>query len=60
MSDYEPDILAWSERQGVLLRRLAGGERVNDADFDWPNIAEGIESVGRSELRATESLIARR
>jgi hypothetical protein len=58
MSDlYDADILAWSERQGALLRRIAAGERVNDADLDWPNIAEEIEDVGRSELHAVESLL---
>ena len=30
---------------------------MNDADLDWPNIAEEIEDVGRSELRAVESLL---
>ena len=49
MRDYDTDVYAWSERQGALLRRLAAGERVNDADLDWPNIADEIESVGRSE-----------
>ena len=49
MSEYETDVSRWSERQGALLRRLAAGERVNDADLDWPNIAEEIETVGRSE-----------
>ncbi len=43
MSHYDTDVYAWSERQGALLRRLAAGERVNDADFDWSNIAEEIE-----------------
>ncbi len=58
MSDlYEADILTWSEQQAVLLRRLAAGERVNDADLDWSNLAEEIESVGRSEFAAVESLI---
>lgn len=57
MSDYDTDVLEWSERQSTLLRRLAAGERVNDRDLDWPNLAEEIESVGRRELRATESLI---
>ncbi len=58
MSDlYDADILAWSERQGALLRRIAAGDRVNDADLDWPNIAEEIEDVGRSELHAVESLL---
>jgi hypothetical protein len=40
MSDiYNADILEWFEGQAALLRRLAAGERVNDADLDWPNIA---------------------
>jgi hypothetical protein len=57
MSEYDTDILVWSERQGELLRRLARGERVNDTDLDWPNIAEEIESVGRSQIDAVESLL---
>ena len=42
MSDYDLDFYAWSQRQGSLLRRLAAGERVNDANLDWPNIADEI------------------
>jgi Domain of unknown function DUF29 len=57
MSDYDTDILLWSERQGELLRRRATGELVNDAELDWPNIAEEIESVGREQLHAVESLL---
>jgi Domain of unknown function DUF29 len=57
MSEYDTDILLWSERQGELLRRRATGELVNDADLDWPNIAEEIESVGREQLHAVESLL---
>ena len=58
MSHYDTDVYAWSERQGALRRRLAAGERVNDADLDWPNIAEEIESVGRSERSALSHHIA--
>jgi hypothetical protein len=58
MSDYETDVSRWSERQGALLRRLAAGERANDADLDWPNIAEEIETVGRSERAALSSHIS--
>jgi Domain of unknown function DUF29 len=54
MSDYGDDILLWSERQAELLRRMAAGERVND-QVDWENVAEEIESVGRTEPRACES-----
>jgi len=56
MSSYDTDILDWSERQAALLRRLADGERVNDS-VDWPNVIEEVESVGRSELAAVESLL---
>jgi hypothetical protein len=59
MSDlYETDILRWSERQAELLRRHAAGERANDAALDWENIIDEVESVGRSELHRTESLLA--
>src|SRR3954451_19758912 len=57
MSDYDADILVWSERQGDLLRRRAAGELINEADLDWVNIAEEIESVGREQLHAVESLL---
>ncbi|MBV9537592.1 MAG: DUF29 domain-containing protein [Acidisphaera sp.] len=53
---YDRDALAWSERQASLLRRLAAGELVN-ADVDWPNVSEEIETVGRSELTACENLL---
>jgi hypothetical protein len=56
-SDYETDILEWSEHQAALLRRMANGELVNSADLDWPNIAEEIESVGKSELASVKSLL---
>ena len=56
MSEYDSDILAWSEHRAELLRRLAAGERVND-QVDWENVAEEIESVGRSQLSAVRSHI---
>jgi hypothetical protein len=57
MSDlYDEDILLWSERQATLLRRIAVGEPVN-GNPDWPNIIEEVESVGREQLHAVESLL---
>ena len=53
---YYADVLIWSERQADLLRRLAAGERVN-AEVDWANVIDEVESVGRSELHAVESLL---
>src|SRR3954453_6717272 len=55
MSDYDTDILTWSKRQAALLRRRAAGERINDTDLDWSNIAEEIEDVGKNALRACRS-----
>ncbi len=58
MSDlYDADIVVWSEEQGALLRRVAAGERLNDTHPDWENIIEEIESVGRSQVEAVESLL---
>ena len=57
MSDlYETDVVTWSERQAALLRRIAGGERIND-QVDWENVVEEIESVGQSQIDAVESLL---
>ena len=47
---YDRDVLAWSEHQADLLRRLARGERVND--LDWEHVVEEIEDVGLSELNS--------
>ena len=57
MSEYDTDILQWSEHQAALLRRIAAGERINTNDLDWPNIIDEVESVGRTELHAVESLL---
>jgi uncharacterized protein DUF29 len=57
MTDYDTDILTWSERQAALLRRRAASELINDVNLDWSNIAEEIEDVGRSELRSCRSLL---
>ena len=51
---YEVDVVAWADRQASLLRRVAAGEKVNDA-VDWENVAEEIESVGQSERRSLAS-----
>ena len=34
---------------------MAAGERINDVD--WPRVIEGIEDVGKSELRAVRSAL---
>jgi len=44
---YEQDFFRWSEQQAEALR-TAASMRVN-APLDWENIAEEIESLGRSQ-----------
>ena len=50
------DVLDWSEQQARLLRRHVSGDKLNEAP-DWANIIEEIESVGREQLHAVESLL---
>jgi hypothetical protein len=58
MSDlYDTDVLLWSEQQAALLRRRAAGELINEAELDWPNVAEEIEAMGKSERSALASRI---
>jgi len=54
---YDEDFYAWTQEQGRRLRE-AGASRVN-APVDWDNLAEEIESMGRSELSAVESALMR-
>ena len=46
---YDDDILTWSEQQADLLRRRSANA------LDWDKLAEEIEDVGRSQLRAVEA-----
>jgi hypothetical protein len=48
---YEDDILLWSEAQADALRRRATNE------IDWENVADEIEDVGKSKLRAVSHLV---
>ena len=49
---YEEDVLAWSEEQAALLR---AGET---AGLDWQNLAEEIESLGKSQKSELRSRLA--
>jgi hypothetical protein len=60
MSDptlYEEDILLWSEQQAAAIRKLGRTGRNVPNELDIENVAEEIESVGRSELAAVKSHI---
>ncbi|HEV2100534.1 MAG TPA: DUF29 domain-containing protein [Stellaceae bacterium] len=49
---YDEDFYAWTQQQAELLRRLPPVSN----SFDAANLAEEIEDLGRSELRAAQSL----
>jgi hypothetical protein len=52
---YEEDFYAWTQEQAELLRRL----RAVGNEIDLEHIAEEIEDLGRSDLRAAQSLCER-
>jgi hypothetical protein len=54
---YDDDILLWSEQQAEVIRKLGTAGRQLPNELDVENVAEEIESVGRSELAAVASLI---
>lgn len=54
-TDYDTDIVLWSERQALALRQLQATTGSNT--LDWENVIEEIESVGRSETRAVEAAV---
>ena len=46
---YERDFYEWTRAQAEMLRRL------RPSDLDWENVAEEIESLGRSDKRSIAS-----
>lgn len=54
-TEYESDILSWSERQAALLRDVAAKDLSNTDRPDWENIIEEMEAVGQSQVDAVAS-----
>ena len=52
---YDDDFFAWTQHQAMVLRTMA----VADNRFDRENVAEEIESLGRSDRDAVRSQIRR-
>ncbi|MFF8799816.1 MULTISPECIES: DUF29 family protein [unclassified Methylobacterium] len=52
---YDDDIVTWAE-EPAALRALAARSDLSNA-VDWENVAEEIESVGRSQIHAVERLL---
>ncbi len=51
VATYETDFYQWTQQQAELLRQ----GQFNRVDLDLANIAEEIESMGKSDRRAIES-----
>jgi hypothetical protein len=53
---YERDFCRWTEEQAVALREAAA--LGTNLPLDWENLAEEIDSLGRSQLRELRTRIA--
>jgi len=53
---YDQDFVRWTEEQGDALRQAACNG--TNLPLDWENLAEEVESLGRSERNALRSRIA--
>src|SRR5215204_3184394 len=53
---YDEDFLLWTKEQARLLREAA--ERGVNLPLDWENLAEEVESLGRSDRRELRSRIS--
>src|SRR5215212_219965 len=53
---YDRDFLRWTEQQAMVLRRAA--QELN-LPLDWENLAEEIESSGKSQRAALRSQLRR-
>jgi hypothetical protein len=60
---YDEDFVRWTEEQAAALRRAkslpAAGTRRSNLPLDWENLAEEIESLGKSDRRELRSQITR-
>jgi Domain of unknown function DUF29 len=53
---YKEDFVRWTEQQAAALRDAAG--LTTNLPLDWENLAEEIDSLGRSQKRELRSRIA--
>ena len=52
---YETDFYLWTQAQAEALRAAGKGRRGSNA-VEWERVAEEVEDMGKSDLRAAESL----
>ena len=53
---YEEDFVRWTAQQARLLRE--GARRAVSLPLDWENLAEEVESLGRSDRREMENRLS--
>ena len=53
---YDEDFVRWTEEQATALRQAAG--LANNLPLDWENLAEEIDSLGRSQRNELGSRLA--
>jgi hypothetical protein len=60
---YDEDFVRWTEQQAAALRRAGSlppaKTRGSNVPLDWENLAEEIESLGKSDRRELRSQITR-
>jgi Domain of unknown function DUF29 len=56
---YEQDFVRWTEQQAAALRQAAELKLGANLPLDWENLAEEIESLGKSDRRELTSQITR-
>jgi hypothetical protein len=54
---YDRDFVRWTEDQAAALRRAKTADA--NLPLDWDNLAEEIESLGKSDRRAVHSQVRR-
>ncbi len=54
---YDRDFYAWTQEQATVIRDAASAGA--NLPIDWDHVAEEIEAMGKSDLRAATSHIAR-
>ena len=55
LTEYDRDFLLWTEEQAAALRRAKN----SNLPLDWENLAEEIDSLGKSVRRELSSQIRR-
>ena len=56
---YDVEFVRWTEEQAAALRQAQGSSGGSNLPLDWDNLAEEIESLGKSDRREFRSHITR-